>query len=497
MKNPFAFWRKKPKVESPPPVEANKEGIKSKVSSISPGRVSVPEDSTDFTSTLHGLTQMVTPSFRVEVIQLIRRLYKVNPDMAIAIQETFKLANTGHMITFPNNTDQEAEKMRNHLKEATKKWSAYSAGIDGLVNKMIVQLMVGGAISVEGVPNNDLDGLATILFLKPDNIKFKRENNGVYQPYQRNENFMVKNLDYIKLNTETYVYAGMYNDTDEPYGIPPFMSSLDSIKGQHDMMTNFKHIMEQMGFLGFLSAKVAKPDPYPDESNHRYEARLNRTLLQTKQNLKDGMKDGLVVGYMDDHEFEMTSTTKDLGSADKLWNLNQQRVANGLGINGNIIGVSGANTEGGMGIILSKMISQLRNIQMIVSYVLEFLYNLELRLAGFNNNGIKITWATSTIADDVKVQQALQYKIANLNALYRDGIIGQAQYAWEMGYDSPDQDEPRVDPEDQAGVKKENYDPDDPAKKKKDQDNENKSARRSRDKSKSTPKRGDQKSNPR
>ena len=66
-----------------------------------------------------------------------------------------------------------------------------------------------------------------------------------------------------------------------------------------------------------------------------------------------------------------------------------------------------------------------------------------------------------------------------------------------MGYDSPDQEEPRVDPEDQAGVKKENYDPDDPSSKKRDQDNENKSARRSRDKSKSTPKRGDQKSNPR
>ena len=140
IKNPFTFWKKRSRFE--PDTGENKDNIKSKVSSISPGRVSVPEDSTNFTSTLHGLTQMVTPSFRVEVIQLIRRLYKVNPDMAIAIQETFKLANTGHMVTFPNNTDSEAEKMRNHLKEATKKWSTYSAGIDGLVNKMIVQLMV-------------------------------------------------------------------------------------------------------------------------------------------------------------------------------------------------------------------------------------------------------------------------------------------------------------------------------------------------------------------
>ena len=42
-----------------------------------------------------------------------------------------------------------------------KGWTRYTAGIDGLVNKMIVQLLVSGAISVEGVPNDKLDGLAT------------------------------------------------------------------------------------------------------------------------------------------------------------------------------------------------------------------------------------------------------------------------------------------------------------------------------------------------
>lgn len=72
--------------------------------------------------------------------------------MGIALQDMFKLANTGHTVTFPNNTDAEASKMREHLKEATKGWTRYTAGIDGLVNKMIVQLLVSGAISVEGVP---------------------------------------------------------------------------------------------------------------------------------------------------------------------------------------------------------------------------------------------------------------------------------------------------------------------------------------------------------
>ena len=349
-----------------PPPESNKEPSKPKAAAISPGRVSVDEDNS-LLSTLKGMTVMVDPSFRVEVIPLIRDLYKVNPDMGIALQDMFKLANTGHTVTFPNNSDAEADKMRKHLTEATKKWSRYTAGIDGLVNKMIVQCLVSGAISVEGVPNDMLDGLDTVLFLRPENIVFKRENNGVYSPYQRNKNYFVKHQDYIKLNPETYVYAGMFNDTDEPYGIPPFMAALDSLKGQHDMKVNFKHIMEMVGMVGFLEAKMTKPDQNPNESLQAYQNRLERTLKDLKRNLRNGMKDGIVTGYIDDHEFKLNSTTKELGNIEKPWNMNQQSVANGLGVNGNLIGVSSTTGEGATGIMLSKLISQLKNIQMLVA----------------------------------------------------------------------------------------------------------------------------------
>ena len=361
------FGRKSPPKED---TQENEESKKRKPETpISPGRVSVDEDEPIFL-TLRGMTKMVEPSFRVEVIKLIRDLYKVNPDVSIALQDMFKLANTGHNITFPNNTDDEAEKMRDHLKEVTKRWSRYTAGVDGLVNKMMVQLMVGGAISVEAVPNKDLKGLSTILFLKPENIIFKREEDGVYSPYQRNTNSLVKNGQYIKLNPETYFYAGMYNDTDEPYGIPPFMAALDSLKGQHDMRINFKHIMEICGMVGFLEAKMAKSDQRPNESINAYQARLDRELIRLKKNLKDGMKDGIVTGYIDDHEFKLNSTTKELGNIEIPWNMNQQSVANGLGVNGSIIGVNGVTGDGANGTMLSKMISQLKNIQMITGFIL-------------------------------------------------------------------------------------------------------------------------------
>ena len=472
------------------PPKKKKEEFNRDISSISPGRVSVPDDSS-FIQLLQGQVSVVTPSFRTDVIQLIRNLYKINPDMSIALQDMFKLANTGHEVTFPNNSDKEADAMRDHLSTATKRWSMYTAGIDGLVNKMIVQLMVGGAISVEGVPNTDLDGLSTVLFIKPDDIVFKRDKDGVYTPYQKNYYWGDNKKDqYIKLNTDTYVYAGMYNDTDEPYGIPPYMASLDSLKSQQDMKINFKQIMETVGMVGFLEAKMQKPDQRASESDGAYRARLNKTLKDLKVNLKEGMKDGVVTGYIDDHEFTMNSTTKELGNLNTPWDMNQQSVANGLGINGAIIG-TGNSTEASTGVNLSKMISQLKNLQSIVGYVLTFLYSLELRLAGFDNKGITITWGTTTVTDDVKIQQARQYKIQNLDLLYRAGIISQYQYAWEMGYDSPDQDEPRVSLEATEGM-----DPQQATKKKQRQDDKNQSARRSRTKTNPNPARGDQNTKP-
>lgn len=494
MSSLFDFFKFRSKKDLPNKGKKKEEEFNRDVSAISPGRVSEPQDEASLLLSLQGLTKIVKPSFRVEVIKLIRDLYKVNPDMGIALQDMFKLTNTGHNISFPNNTDDEADRMRDHIRRASKRWSMYTAGINGLVNKMIVQCLVSGAISVEAVPNNKLDGLSTVLFINPDDIVFERENDGTYQPYQVNHNLNKIKKNLIKLNTNTYVYAGLYNDTDEPYGIPPFMAALDPLKGQQDMKINFKHMMEMVGMVGFLEAKMAKPEQKSSESVESYSRRLNSELIRLKKNLINGMKDGVVTGYIDDHEFKLNSTTKELGNIDKPWQMNQQSVANGLGINGALIGI-GNSTESSTGIYLSKMISQLKNIQMVVSYVLEFVYSLELQLAGFNNKGITITWNTSTIADDVKVQQAKQYKIQNLDLLYKAGIITQSQYAWEMGYDSPAEDEPRVSLEDQFG--KGGGDPQEMTKKKQRQSDKNQSARRSRDKQNPNPSRGDQDSKPR
>lgn len=465
-----------------------------KVGAISPGRVSEPDtQGCGLVLSLRDFTNLVESSFRRDVIPLIRDLYKINPDVSIALQDMFKLANTGHTISFPKNTLEEATKMREHLMVASKSWTKYTAGIDGLVNKFTVQCLTGGAISIEAVPNNNLNGISTVLFINPEQIYFRRLNDGVYHPYQKNPNQVLsKKPEFIKLNNETYKYLGMYNDTDEPYGVPPFMAALDSLKGQHDMRINFKHIMELVGMVGFLEAKMEKPTINPSESRDAYARRLEHILRKLKMNLREGLKDNIVVGFKDDHEFKLNSTTKEIGNIEKPWAMNQQSVANGLGVNGSLIGVQNNLTEGGTGILLSKMISQLRNIQMLLKYALEFLYTLELRLAGYNNKGVVVTFGTSTISDELKVQQGIEYKIRNLVSLYNQGIISQEEFAWSMGYEKPDQKEPRQ-MEEPEGVSSSQ----DSAKKQKREADKDTSDRKTRDKNKTVPKRADQDSRPR
>lgn len=465
-----------------------------KVGAISPGRVSEPDtQGSGLVLSLRDFTNLVESSFRRDVIPLIRDLYKINPDVSIALQDMFKLANTGHTISFPKNTPEEATKMREHLMVASKSWTKYTAGIDGLVNKFTVQCLTSGAISIEAVPNNNLNGISTVLFINPEQIYFRRLNDGVYHPYQKNPNQVLsKKPEFIKLNNETYKYLGMYNDTDEPYGVPPFMAALDSLKGQHDMRINFKHIMELVGMVGFLEAKMEKPTINPSESRDAYARRLEHILRKLKMNLREGLKDNIVVGFKDDHEFKLNSTTKEIGNIEKPWAMNQQSVANGLGVNGSLIGVQNNLTEGGTGILLSKMISQLRNIQMLLKYALEFLYTLELRLAGYNNKGVVVTFGTSTISDELKVQQGIEYKIRNLVSLYNQGIISQEEFAWSMGYEKPDQKEPRQ-MEEPEGVSSSQ----DSAKKQKREDDKDTSDRKTRDKNKTVPKREDQDSRPR
>lgn len=418
------------------------------------GRVSQPDYKTESELTnLATRLDFVTASFVRDSIPTLRKLYKVNEDVGAVVFDLMSLTNTGHTIEFDQTVPPEqVDAMRKHLKEKSKNWGSGVSGINGLINKMIAQIWISGALSNEWIPQRDLKGIQNNSLVNPENIYFKynRVTNS-YEPYQKVSGKLSITNEYIKLNSLTYKYFGLINDTDEPYGIPPFLTVLESIGTQKDMKTNINHILKQLGLLGYLEVKVAKPDQLANESVSQYEARLNALLTKTKQNTQNGFMDGVVTGFEEDHEFDFHSTTKNMAGVTDIFNQNERQIASGLKTSPNFLGLPGGGTETNMGIVFTKMLSQLQIVQSILSRNLEAGYALELTMAGYKFKSITVKWKASTISDDLKIQQSLEIKQRVAKALRVDGIIGQDKYAEIMGFEKPYSNEPTVSYEDQLG----------------------------------------------
>ena len=451
------------------------------------GRKSRPTIKATYTNLKQNMA-FVDPSFITTYIPIIRKLSWLNPDMGLAVNDMVQLTNTGHRIKFdPETTPEQQKKMRQHIKDRQSLWGDGVAGMNGLINKMISQIWISGSLSNEWVPKKNLDGINHVALVNPETIVFRwNKGKGRFQPYQKQDfdTGKIHGERHVKLNPLTYRYHALNGDTELPYGIPPFLSALNAIATQGDMDQNIRFIMKQIGLLGFFETKMEKPAQNTGESNSAYAARLTLLLTETKNNLIDGIQDGLVLGFLGDHEFNFNSTTKNLNGVGEIYNQNEVQVANGLKIAPQFIGVGGSGAETGMNIIFTKMLSQLQNVQKILSANLEWGYMLELKMAGFNIKTLEVEFMPSTITDELKSQQAQEYKVRNIFNKYMFGIISMQQAADELGYDKPDAKEPRG-PLSNEGAEKE-----------KRQDQNDKSDKKTRDKAKPQPKKGESKNHP-
>lgn len=437
-----------------PSIETYKPTVKP-ASNYPTHRVSVPSLPIGNSINDIGLQyRVVTRDWIVEVVPIIRKLVKVNPDMGQALDNIVTLGNTGHKIFFDRKVPQEmVDKMRNHLKNRKKLWSAGAAGMNGLVNKMFSQLLIGGALSNEWVPAKDLSGVETLILVNPEDIYFKLEKGNVkYTPYQRViNNFItpqggsdINLLNLVKLNTNTYQYYALNGDTEIPYGFPPYLASLDRIRTQNRMNTNIDYVVDQLGLMGFLQALIGKPGQNDGESDIAYDTRLDQLLQTVKTRLNEGVKDGTVVGFKDDAEFEYNSISKGFSEALELYKQNELQVASGLKQDATLWGRDYNTSETQITVIFIKMLSQLANIQNIVKTNLEFGYALELRLAGFNFESLDVKFNRSTLQDDLKYQQAEEIKVRNTKEKMIMGLINQEQAADELDYEVPAYPQPMV-----------------------------------------------------
>lgn len=429
-----------------------------------PGRSSIPHNpigALNIISALGPEYRIVNHQFVVQVIPIIRRLMMINEDVSQAIDNIITLGNTGHRVEFDRTIPlDQVDLMRRHLEDKKLGWAAGCAGMDGLVNKMFAQLLVGGALSNEWVPNSKLNGLDSVILVNPEDITFTLTGGNLkYTPWQRivggtgwfnpGATFLPSGL--IPLNQYTYKYYGLNGDTEIPYGFPPYMAALQRIASGNNMKDNIDFVVNQMGLIGFLELLMGKPDKNDGETDDNYSIRLDALLAEAKNRMLDGIKDGVVTGFQNDHEFKFNGMGREINHAIELFRNNETLIGSGLKQDMSMLGRDYASSETQITVVFMKMLSQLRNIQNIVKANLEFGYALELTLAGFKFQYLTVKFNRSTLQDDLKYQQAEEIKIRNAERKRLWGLISQDQFADELGYEAPAEQEPIVDPEILAG----------------------------------------------
>lgn len=417
-------------------------------------RSSIP----DVNGLVHGYADSVAqikPDFAIEMLNVLQHLAKYNADISYAVDNLVQLGSTQHKIDFGDDvSDEDAKKMSNHIKAVSKNWYANS-DVNGLVRDLLTQAVVSGAISGEIVPNSKLKGVQYVTMVNPSRIRFVYDlKDGQYHPYQVINSLFATATELLsgnastlglhQLNQVTYKYIAVRRFSENPYAIPSFLSAIESTIIERDMMNNFASVIKRMGLLGFLHVLLTPPQRAVGETDEQYQSKCNSYIQKVIPEVDKSMNKGYVVGFKGSHEFQMESVAQNVGGVKELHDINTIIKMAGLKQDPSMLGKNFTTTETLGRVLLTKLSTQVVHFQQVVAAFLSDMYELELRLAGFKFSSIEVKFDAPLLGDAAKDETTRKTKIENLKQLYNDGIISLQQYALEMGYDKPDQEEPRV-----------------------------------------------------
>lgn len=393
----------------------------------------------------------IPPDFSLEYLATLENLCAFNSDLSYALDNIVQLANTPHDICFSDKiSEKQANVMKEYLKQRESRWYQFSGGGSSLKGDLLAQVVVNGALSAEIIPDDKLEGIKQIVRIRPKNIRFYYDSEkDIFAPYQIGNYLYKKGTKVggmVELNTNTYHYIALRRLFQTPYAVPPFISAIEALCIQRDMLNNFKEIMKKLGMLGFLSAEVDPPTQLPGETPTQYWERCISYLDNTVYpQLNKNLAKGVVAGFKDRHKFTLQGNNMNVTGAQGLFDIVQERIFAAIKQDPNMNGKNLATTETFGRVILAKMLSQTAEYQKVVDTFYEHAYMMELKLGGFSPGYVEVKSQKPLVNDQVKEETAEGLKIDNVIKKRNAGIIGQDKAANELGYDEADSEGDIID----------------------------------------------------
>lgn len=386
--------------------------------------------------------QIANPKFQMELIDVLEYFAMYHPEISKAVQN-IQMANTSHIIKFPESVgENESKKMMEYLMDNRDSWMPYVGGIDGLCDALFTQLAITGCSSYEKIPSNDLKGMRRVYMVSPKNIYFKyNDGENGFVPVQQvpsDSSYVGPKLmqQYVELNLVQYNYIALNIIGESPYGVPPFLAALDSIKIQNNQQDNIAKLVEKLGVLGFLKVLLEEPKISQGESPSAFNARAKNTLNENIDQVKKGLNTGFMIGY-NRQEIEMQNVSVNTAGAKELIEMNDIRLISGLKMDPSLMGRNNTTTETFARVILAIMTNQLETYQKRVGSGLCDIYSFALRMNGYGNHALKVEFEPVMMGDKSRAAEAEAKSIENAYVKYDLGLITYQQLAQQLKVDSP------------------------------------------------------------
>jgi len=366
--------------------------------------------------------RFIDPRYPREWIGVIEKAVIANPILSQTHNLLIALANTGHEVIVQGKDKEKAKKELENL--------ASILNTDHLINQLISQIAIGGAISAEIVVKEDLSGIEKIVRVPVSTVYFAyNEEEDEYEAYQ-----WVGNEEPIKLNPKTYKYIPLLTMDGSPYGIPPFLAALSSIETMEEFLGELKGLAKKVGLLGFLDVKFPPLQKAPNETEKEYQERLRQFLENIAPDIEQNMAKGIFLHY-DGTEAEFKEITPNASGIKELVELNERWVIEGAKAQPSLLGFSTGYTETWSTVALHVFLSQLENIQMLIKRFLEYTYKLHLALKGFDVDDVDIEFEPVPDFNPDRTAEAELKKAQYVATLLQAGVISVEEAREYLGYD--------------------------------------------------------------
>lgn len=397
----------------------------------------------------------ITNPFPYHVYDIMRDYSLLFPDFSQAVANLQFTANCHPRIDVEFLESTKSDKQRRQIlidigKIVSSFWRrVYRSSVNGFVIDSLGQIARNGALSAEIVLDKDVTRVNELVHVPVRDIEFFYNKDQSLYPAQvvRSANVQkaAKSLlgsTYINLDIPTYFYMPLETIEGSPYGIPPFLSAVEKLVTQQNIMDNLSVITKKLGLLGFLKVLVEAPQREPSEDASSYRSRVKTYLDESAKTMNANFSRGVVVGLKDQMDIEYQGVAGDARGVSQIVQIIEEQIASAFKQDPALFGRTYSTTETYAGVVYDKFINTLQHYTTILSNFLREALIIELELNGIKVADIRPTFAPPKSLTSEIDAKAESIKTATILTRRDAGIIDQNQAAKEMGYDHPASPEP-------------------------------------------------------